>query len=175
MRYLILALALLMIGGCSGDSGNPGVGGAGVSVPSIPGTMVYEEVVDVEPTPTPSPVATPTPVPPLQLEPTPRLPDVQSVGSPDVLPQPEDNGDIVSIIHEVFGVNAGAALAVAWCESTFDPNEVGDDGERGLFQIHETHWFWMDEDLLFDPLYNTQMAFELSRGGTYWSSWTCHP
>ena len=88
----------------------------------------------------------------------------------------------------MFGANAGAALAVAWCESRFDPNVIGDHGDsRGLFQIHKTHWGWLDEDRLFEPRYNAEMAFQLSKGcddygnckpgGTDWSSWAwkCQP
>ena len=94
---------------------------------------------------------------------------------PAVPPAVPVENDVVSIIHEVFGENAGAALSVAYCESGFDPNAVGASGERGLFQIHSTHWFWLSPDLLYDPLYNAQMAYELSRGGTDWGSWSCQP
>ena len=157
MRYLILALALLLIGGCSdGDLGLVPTGSPGRDEHNVaPGPPVgVVGALDATPTPTPTPgpkVVAPTPLP-LLVE-----------------------GDVVSIIHEVFGVNAGPALAVAWCESRFDPSITGAAGERGLFQIHPVHWGWLDEDRLFDPLYNAQMAYELSQGGTDWSSWTCQP
>lgn len=140
------------------------------------------------PAPTPTPTATPGPTRALEPpEPTPGAARAAGPGATaepergEPVPQPEPaapvENDVVSIIHEVFGQTAGAALSVAWCESRFNPGTVGAAGERGLFQIHPTHWFWLDEDRLFDPLYNAQMAFELSRGGTNWSSWAwqCQP
>ena len=83
----------------------------------------------------------------------------------------------MEVIHQVFGQNAGAALSVAYCETggTFDPGAVGASGERGLFQIHPTHFAGLDADRLFDPLYNAEVAYGMSAGGTDWSHWSCRP
>ena len=192
-RYLlaVLAFAILagavavLIGGDDADSDDNRLGGRYTPVPSasvagMPGPPW--SIAIATPTPTPAPGPTDAPEPPVsaaaavaELE-AERSPAPVAPAPPPEPAAPVEN-DVVSIIHEVFGVNAGAALAVAWCESRFDPSRVGEAGERGLFQIHETHWFWMDEDLLFGPLYNAQMAFELSQGGTNWSSWAwqCQP
>ena len=76
------------------------------------------------------------------------------------------------------------ALRVAACESAgWRPGErlrfytyaLGAAGERGLFQIHPVHFGWLNEQRLFDPLYNARIAYRLSRGGTSWRHWTCRP
>ena len=63
------------------------------------------------------------------------------------------------------------------CETggTYDPRAVGRAGERGWFQIHPVHRSWVDWGRLFDPFYNTRVAYRLSRGGTNWRPWTCRP
>ena len=197
-RYLLVGLIWVavavvcwwvysLIGGDDADSDGDSVGGRNTPVPS-------PSVVGMPGPPWDAPAATPTPGPVAAARST----DVSEspTGAAEAVAEPEAEwapapvapaappepaaaleGDVVEIIHQVFGQNAGAALAVAWCETggTLDPTVVGAAGERGLFQIHPTHWFWLDEDRLFDPLYNAQMAYELSRGGTNWSSWSCQP
>lgn len=183
---IVAALGYTQIGGddAGNDSGNGGgsVGGRVGLVPDASHDAAPGPPWDV-PVATPAPESKdgPKPGPPEPgADAAAASPDEAGAGEPERgEPQPQPaaglEDDVVSIIHEVFGVNAGAALAVAWCESRFDPNEVGDDRERGLFQIHPTHWSWLEPDLLFDARYNAEMAFELSRGGTNWSSWSCQP
>lgn len=81
------------------------------------------------------------------------------------------------VICEVFGPHCGQALRVASCETagTFNVWARGNAGERGLFQIHPTHFGWLNEAKLYQPIYNTLAAYRLSRGGTNWSAWTCRP
>ena len=177
----------MRIGGDDADSDDSRLGGRNTPVPS-------PSVAGMPGPPWDAPAATPTPGPVAAARST-DVPE-SPAGAAEAVAEPEAEwapapvapaappepaaaleGDVVEIIHQVFGQNAGAALAVAWCETggTLDPNCVGAAGERGLFQIHPVHWFWLDEDRLFEPLYNAQMAFELSRGGTNWSSWSCQP
>ena len=155
------------------------------------------------PTPTPAPAATPSPAD--GPEPGPPEPRADAAAAspaetgtaPEREPQPEPAGerptldpegipagpealldDPVEIIHQVFGQNAGAALAVAHCETggTFDPGMVGAAGERGLFQIHPIHFSKLDADRLYEPRYNAEVAYGMSAGGTDWGPWrNCQP
>lgn len=63
-----------------------------------------------------------------------------------------------------------AALAVAWCESSWRPDATGAAGERSLWQIHPVH-----RDSTYDPVGNARAALRISRGGTDWRAWTCRP
>ena len=77
-------------------------------------------------------------------------------------------------IRQVFpSATEDAAIRVARCESRLNRWAVGRAGERGLFQIHPIHFYWMDERRLFDPVYNARIAYRLSRGGTSWRHWAC--
>jgi Lysozyme like domain len=80
-------------------------------------------------------------------------------------------------VCEVFGARCGLALRVASCETggTLDARAQGSAGERGIFQIHPTHFGWIDERRLWHPAYNAWIAYRLSRGGRDWSHWTCRP
>src|SRR5690606_37997430 len=119
-------------------------------------------------TPTIAPTATPTPTP----EPTPS-PEPSEVQPPAVqprVPAPTVDG-CPAVILDVFGPTAQAACAVAWCESRWNPNATGSQGERGLFQVHPA----FHPDATYDPYGNTVAAYRISRGGTDWSQWTCKP
>lgn len=61
------------------------------------------------------------------------------------------------------------ALAVAWCESRWNPAATGAQGEMGLFQVHP-RWH---ADATYDPLGNVQAAYRISGGGASWAAWTC--
>lgn len=78
-------------------------------------------------------------------------------------------------IRQVFGARAPAAIRVARCETggTFDPRAVGRAGERGIFQIHPVHFGWAQPRRLFDPVWNSRVAYRLSRGGRDWRPWSC--
>lgn len=80
-------------------------------------------------------------------------------------------------IRQVFGARAPAAIRVARCETggTFYARAVGRHGERGLFQIHPVHFSWAQPSRLFDPVWNSRVAYRLSRGGTSWRAWSCRP
>lgn len=82
-----------------------------------------------------------------------------------------------AVIVEVFGANAPAACAVAWCESRWSAWAIGDHGASlGLFQVQPRWHQWRvpGEDLA-DPEVNTRAAYLISGGGRDWSAWTCKP
>jgi hypothetical protein len=62
------------------------------------------------------------------------------------------------------------ALAVAWCESRFDPQAVGDYGERGLFQVHPGFWGPVPPD----PQGQVAQAHAIWREHG-WGPWRCRP
>lgn len=130
------------------------------------------------PTPTPTPRPTPTPAPPAggrgplpygPLPPPPR--------------QPNPGAAVVqSYIRQVFGQWSGQALAVANCESGYDPNawnpyELLNSHAAGVFQIlYTSTWaetpYWSDNP--FDYRLNIQGAYWLfSRDGHTWREWAC--
>lgn len=68
---------------------------------------------------------------------------------------------------------APVAAAVAYAESTGNPNAVGDGGTSlGLWQIHYTVHPQFNASQLFDPNYNAQAAIQLSGNGANWTPWT---
>ncbi len=88
--------------------------------------------------------------------------------------------DIQNRICEAFGDRCAQALAVARCESRFDPTDVGAAGERGLFQIHPVHaepgelldQIGLSWDAMFDVDANIAAARALFlRDG--WTPWSC--
>lgn len=132
------------------------------------------EFVTATPTPTRTPTVTPTATPTPTPEPT-SSQESASAGSvwqqPDVQPRVQAPTGCPAVILDVFGPAAPAACAVAWCESHWDPNATGSQGERGLFQIHPA----FHSDATYDPYGNAVAAYRISRGGTDWSQWTCKP
>ena len=73
---------------------------------------------------------------------------------------------------------AGEDLREAWAivmrESGGTADAVSDTGDLRLFQINTATWKdqdWFDRKLLLTRKYNSQVAFELSRGGRTWYSW----
>jgi hypothetical protein len=82
----------------------------------------------------------------------------------------------VAAIRLVFPASTeAAAIRVARCESLLNPRAVGRAGERGLFQVHPVHFGWAQPWRLFDPVWNSRVAYRLSRGGTSWRAWSCKP
>lgn len=76
------------------------------------------------------------------------------------------------------------ALTVAWCESKWSPNAVGDGGHSlGAFQLNKDTWFtYAGEDPAqwADPLVNARVAwaaynYDISRGYVPWKQWSCKP
>lgn len=89
-----------------------------------------------------------------------------------------------AIINEIFGPDAPAALNIAMCESTLNPNAVnstpiGGSHAKGLFQIlHPSTWNTTSQagNSPFDARANTIAAHEIFiRDGHSWREWACHP
>lgn len=90
-----------------------------------------------------------------------------------------------AIVCPAFKQGCSYALRIASCETggTFDPRSRGKAGERGWFQIHPIHFgtvirssvgaIRVDRDRLYDPAYNTRVAYVLSNGGRDWRPWSC--
>lgn len=79
------------------------------------------------------------------------------------------HGGCPGVIVETFGANAPAACAISYCESRWDPNATGSQGERGYFQVHPRY----HADATYDPRGNALAAYRISGGGRDWSAWTC--
>jgi hypothetical protein len=159
-RFVSLALALLLVTGCSVATADS----EDVPVSVTPQTTP----VVVVPQPVPEPPPTVPPTIPVTVPATP-----PTTVAPVVVPA----GDIADLVCSVFGAECDKALAVAWCESRHNPMVVGGAGERGLFQIHPVHIPYLADlgltwEQMFDPVANTNYAYALwSRSG--WGPWTC--
>jgi Transglycosylase SLT domain len=95
-------------------------------------------------------------------------------------PSASYRGYVVDLIHRYFPASqADFAVRVAYCESGFNPNAVGDQGRaRGIFQFWRGTFLGTDVgatygwDAAFDAEINVRAAAELvARGG--WGPWTC--
>ncbi|HEX5939379.1 MAG TPA: transglycosylase SLT domain-containing protein [Dehalococcoidia bacterium] len=95
-------------------------------------------------------------------------------------PSASYKGYVVDLIHRYFPASqADFAVRVAYCESSFNPNAVGDQGRaRGIFQFWRATFLGTDVgatygwDAAFDAEINVRAAAELvARGG--WGPWTC--
>lgn len=95
-------------------------------------------------------------------------------------PSANYRGYVVDLIHRYFPASqADFAVRVAYCESSFNPNAVGDQGRaRGIFQFWRATFLGTDVgatygwDAAFDAEINVRAAAELvARGG--WGPWTC--
>ena len=66
---------------------------------------------------------------------------------------------------------------LAFCESTLNPNAVGDGGDSlGLFQINTKAWPELTEGVdLFDPELNAEVAYQIwKHSGQSFKHWSCH-
>jgi len=91
---------------------------------------------------------------------------------------------VQGIIQEVFGPDAPAAMRVAWCESTNNPNAVnsiaiGNSYAEGLFQIlYPSTWYTTSQagNSPFNARANAIAAHEIFiRDGHSWREWACQP
>jgi hypothetical protein len=72
------------------------------------------------------------------------------------------------------GEDLREAWAIVMRESGGREDAVSATGDLGLFQINTATWRdedWFDRKQLLKRKYNSQIAFELSRGGRTWYSW----
>lgn len=76
-----------------------------------------------------------------------------------------EGAECPEIIVETFGENAHAACQISWCESRWNPS-AWNGQDAGDFQINRVH----GEHSTFDRARNVAFAYQLSRGGTRFSS-----
>lgn len=77
-------------------------------------------------------------------------------------------------IRSVFGPRAPLATCIAYHESGLRTSVVSATGDYGLFQInYQAHHTWVDftPSKIFNPLYNSRIAYRLSKKGTNWHAW----
>jgi hypothetical protein len=98
---------------------------------------------------------------------------------PAPAPAPASGGSVQSMISSTFGPYAGAALAVARCESGYNPNAYNaSSGASGVFQfLHST---WLTTSYAgyspFNAWANIQAAHQVFvRDGYSWREWQCQP
>lgn len=95
-------------------------------------------------------------------------------------------GSVQQMIVDKFGPYAKKALAVAWCESNYYSNILNatpPDLSYGLFQINmygklgpkrREAYHLPNNEALFDPMTNINIAFSMSSGGRNFSAWSCN-
>jgi hypothetical protein len=115
----------------------------------------------VDPTPTPVPTATPTPV--LEVAPGAALTREQMYEVLRRAGWPPEEWE--------------RARAVAWCESRWRPDAVGDGGDSlGLFQLWGGWFAWagVSAEQWADPVVNAAVALRVweTHG---WEEWACRP
>ena len=83
------------------------------------------------------------------------------------------------LIRAVFGSYAGQALAVAACESGYNPNAVNpSSGASGVFQFLASTWATTSYAgySRFNAWANVNAAHQVFvRDGYSWREWTCQP
>jgi hypothetical protein len=75
----------------------------------------------------------------------------------------------------IHGANADDMVAVAMCESSLNPNAVGDitlGTSRGIFQIHKPSHPTITDAQAFDPDWSSEWAARHFAAGRQ-SMWTC--
>ena len=121
---------------------------------------------------TPRPTTPNTPAPPPQPAPRPTAPPAPATGS------------VQGMIEQVFGGYAGGALAIARCESGYDPNAwngiaIGNSHASGVFQIlYPSTWEGTSYRNYspYNAWANIQAAHEIFvRDGYSWREWECQP
>ena len=68
--------------------------------------------------------------------------------------------------------------ALAFCESTLNPDAVGDQGDSiGLFQIHKPSWPELTQGVdLFNPVLNAEIAYQIWKASDQsFKHWSCKP
>jgi len=92
---------------------------------------------------------------------------------------PPSNGSVTSEIQAVFGPYAGAALAVARCESGYNPSAYNaSSGASGVFQFLYSTWLTTNYAgySRFNAWANINAAHQVFvRDGYSWREWQCQP
>ena len=92
---------------------------------------------------------------------------------------PASGGSVQSMIQSTFGPYAGAALAVARCESGYNPNAVNrSSGATGVFQFLASTWAGTSYSgySRTNAWANVHAAYQVfTRDGHSWREWSCQP
>ena len=84
----------------------------------------------------------------------------------------EDIEQVIRVKAREYNLNENKMLALANCESKFDPLAVGDNGHsKGLWQINDLYHDVSDE-VAFDPILSTDWAFQKIKNGQI-NLWSC--
>ena len=101
------------------------------------------------------------------------------VSRPAAPPAPSGSGSVQDQIRAVFGGYANAALAVAACESGYNPNAYNaSSGASGVFQFLASTWATTSYAgySRFNAWANIHAAYQVfSRDGYSWHEWQCQP
>ncbi len=130
-----------------------GRGGGAIGQPPGPPAQAWQDALSPAWTPTPdSPAPTPTPY--------------SATSSVTVPPR----GSIEALICD-WAWPCSEALAVAWCESRYDPAAENPSGAKGLWQFMPVHnWRLGPGETFYDPVVATRIAYEVwsEQGWTPW-------
>ncbi|HLZ21060.1 MAG TPA: transglycosylase SLT domain-containing protein [Ktedonobacterales bacterium] len=89
------------------------------------------------------------------------------------------SGSVQGEIRAVFGPNAGAALAIAACESSYNPGAYNrSSGASGVFQFLRSTWATTSYAGYspFNAWANIHAAYQVfQRDGYSWREWQCQP
>ena len=92
---------------------------------------------------------------------------------------PVSSGSVQGEIRAVFGPYSGAALAVAACESSYNPNAYNrSSGASGVFQFLHSTWATTSYAGYspFNAWANIHAAYQVfQRDGYSWREWQCQP
>lgn len=87
--------------------------------------------------------------------------------------KPTDIPQLIRYHARNYGVDEESMLAVAMCESSLNPEAIGDSGNsRGIFQIHKKYHPDISDNQAFDPDFSAEWtADQFSKGKQH--LWTC--
>jgi len=96
----------------------------------------------------------------------------------------QNNASVVRIIYQVFGAYGSAAVRVANCESSLNPNaynsiSIGNSHAAGLFQVlYPSTWYTTSQSARspYNAYTNAVAAHDIFvRDGYSWREWVCQP
>ena len=96
-----------------------------------------------------------------------------TIEPPQVIERWLTEEELIRNYAAVYGVNPDMAVAVAKCESSLNPNAIGDGGHsRGLWQIHRPSHPYMTDEKAFNPEESTKWAMPRLKETP--RIWTCY-
>lgn len=106
------------------------------------------------------------------------------LATPDITEAYERINPVVSMIQQVFGPHAQAAISVARCESSlnanaYNPRGISGSHSMGVFQIlYPSTWRGTSQAVRspYNPIANIVAAHDIFvRDGYSWRAWVCRP